>query len=70
MPLDPGLQLSSTTPAPHLPDCLHVSHCADNGLKLYTVSRPQLNVFLYKGCPVTVSLHRNKALIKRLYKSV
>ena len=46
MPVDQNVELSSTSSAP----CLLASHHDGNGLNLWTVSQPQLNVVLYKSC--------------------
>jgi len=40
----------SSSPAPCLPAGCHASLHGDSGLNLWTVSQPQLNVFLYKNC--------------------
>ena len=43
-------RILSSSPAPCLPAQCDALHHDDNGLNLWTVSQPQLNVFLYKSC--------------------
>jgi hypothetical protein len=49
LPADTDVELSAPSPAPYLPAFYHVSHHENNGLNLWTVSQPQLNVFFYKS---------------------
>jgi hypothetical protein len=52
LPVDQDVELSAPSPAPCLPADCHASQHDDNGLKKTseTVSRSQLDVFLYKIC--------------------
>jgi hypothetical protein len=40
----------TTSTGPCLPACHHASYYDDNGLNLWTVNQPQLNVLLYMNC--------------------
>lgn len=54
-PADPEVEHSASSPASCLPACPHASCHDDNGLNLWTVSQPQLNVAV-----IMVLAYRNR----------
>lgn len=50
LPANPDIELSATFPTPCSSASCHVLHHNDNRMNSETVSKPQLNNFLYEGC--------------------